>query len=119
MAETPREFAHVRAKEVKRLLARLNAGHAMVPDDVASAIARASEAKRHAVEAHLKAAERHLGAAEMHERAAAMYEARAANRPGNEQARLRALDNKSAAERRRVAADVEVRRAMQASDGTS
>ena len=114
MAETPPEFARVRAKEIRRLLARLRSAQPLTEQDVTTALSRAEDARRHAVEAHLKAAQRHLSAAEVHERAAAMYEARAANNPDDVEARLRGVDNRAAAERKRAAADVEVRRAMEA-----
>jgi hypothetical protein len=114
VAETPHEFAHLRAKEIKRLLARLKSGQPLSELDVATAIGRAEDAKRRSIEAHLKAAERHLSSAEVHERAAAMYETQAAQDPKNVEARLRGVDNRAAAERKRVAADAEVRRAMQA-----
>ena len=114
MAETPPEFARLRAKEIKRLLARLKSGQPLTDHDLATAIGRAEDAERRAVEAHLKAAERHLSSAEVHERAAALYEAQAANDAKNVEARLRGVDNRAAAERKRIAADAEVRSAMEA-----
>ena len=118
MAETPYEFAQLRAKEIQRLLARLTSGQPLSDHDVTTAIGRAEDAKRRGIEAHLKAAERHLGSAEVHERAASMYETQAGQDEKNVEARLRAMDNRAAAVRNRAAADAEVRRAMEAS-GTS
>ena len=114
MAETPHEFARLRAKEIKRLLARLKSGQPLTERDVATAVGRADDAKRRAIEAHLKAAERHLSSAEVHEGAAAMYEIQAGRDPKDVEARLRGVDNRAAAERKRIAADAEVRRAMEA-----
>lgn len=114
MAETPRDFAQLRAKEIASLLARLRAGESMTDSDVSGATSRAGEARRRAVEAHMKAAEQFLRTAEVHERAAEMYEAQAARQESDHIARLRGLDNRAAAERKRVAADTEIRRAMDA-----
>jgi hypothetical protein len=113
MAETPREFAQLRARELKKLLARLRAGDALTPGDVNVATTRATEARRRAVHTHLRAAERHLASAEVHERAAALY-GDMAKAGDNVEARLRALDHTAAAERKRIAADTEVRRAIEA-----
>lgn len=118
MAESPREFAHLRAREIASLLARLRAGDPITDSDISSATSRADGARRRAVEAHMKAAERFLHTAEVHEQAAEMYEAQAACQEADHIARLRGKDNRAAAERRRLAADTEIRRAMAAAGGS-
>ena len=107
----------MRAKEIASLLARLRAGESMTDTDVSRATSRADEAQRRAVEAHMKAAERFLRTAEVHEQAAEMYEAKA-GQEADHLARLRGLDNRAAAERKRLAADTEIRRAMDAAGGS-
>ncbi len=94
MVKTPDEFAQLRAKDVKKLLARFPA------------------ARRRAIEMHLEAAERYLDTARVHDRAAAMYEDGASGR-GAKEARLHALDHEAAAARNRDAAEAEFRRAAE------
>lgn len=66
----------------------------------------------------MKAAERFLRTAEVHEQAAEMYEAQAARQEADHIARLRGKDDRAAAERKRLAADAEIRRAKDAAGGS-
>jgi hypothetical protein len=110
MVNAPGQFAQIRAKDIKRLLARLKAGDAIPELCLPVANTREAEARRRAVELHLAAAERYLQTARLHDRAAAMYEEAASGKNG-EQAHLQALDHEAAAARNRHSAISELGRA--------
>ncbi|RDH77497.1 hypothetical protein DVS77_16480 [Mycolicibacterium moriokaense] len=88
IVETPREFAQLRAKEIRAVLARRQAS------------------------AHIRAAERFMQTAEVHDKAADMYETMAEHQ-SNVEARLRAMDNRAAAKRRRGTAEAQLLKAVE------
>lgn len=107
MAETPRELAQQRAKELQDLRARLLAGEPITKRDTDEAVARAEEAKLRSIKTHLAASDVFESSAEAHRRAADLHDRVAEQHIGDPS------EHRRAATRHRDAADDDLRAALE------